>query len=207
MQSAVPFHALPETQLDALSDDALIAYVLAARDAGDAAAARTALRILVWGHYRSVQYKVALRVPREDVDDVACDAIASALTAAFDGTSAGEFRSWLATIVKRRIADYHRKVQRTLDQVVLDPTGGEAGEGAVPWEADESGYVEVQVILQDLLDALDPTHRDVIRLYVFDDRPAGEVAARLDGMTEANVHQIASRFRRDLLRRLEAGDG
>jgi RNA polymerase sigma factor (sigma-70 family) len=203
----LPFRALPETQLDALSDDALIAYVLAARDAGDAATARTALRVLVWGHYRSVEYKVALRVPREDVDDVACDAIASALTAAFDGTSAGEFRSWLATIVKRRIADYHRKVQRTLDQVVLDPTGGEAGEGAVPWEADESGYVEVQVILQDLLDALDPAHREAIRLYVFEDRPAGEVAARMDGMTEANVHQIASRFRRDLLRRLEAGDG
>jgi RNA polymerase sigma factor (sigma-70 family) len=201
------FHALPETQLDALSDDALIAYVLAARDAGDAVAARTALRTLVWGHYRSVEYKVGLRVPREDVDDVACDAIASALTAAFDGTSVGEFRSWLATIVKRRIADYHRKVQRTLDQVVLDPTGGESGDGAVPWEADESGYVEVQVILQDLLDGLDTMHREAIRLYVFEDRPAGEVARRLDGMTEANVHQIASRFRRDLLRRLEAGDG
>lgn len=197
------FHALPDTQLDTLADEALIAYVLDARDAGDAAAAQAALRILVWGHYATVEYKVALRIPPADVEDVACEAIASALTAAFDGESVGEFRSWLSTIVKRRIADYHRRVQRRLKEVPLD----EGGDGTVPWEDDESGYVEVQLILQDLVDALDPTHADVIRLYVFDDLPAGEVAQRIDGMTEANVHQIASRFRRDLRARLEAGDG
>lgn len=201
------FHALPDTQLDTLSDEALIAYVLEARDAGDISAAQTALRILVWGHYATVEYKVGLKVPPADVEDVACEAIASALAAAFDGTSVGEFKNWLSTIVKRRIADYHRKVQRNLDEVALDPTGGESGEGAVPWEDDESGYVEVQVILQDLLDALDETHREVIRLYVFDDLPAGEVAERIRGMTETNVHQIASRFRRDLRARLEAGHG
>lgn len=200
----MPFRPRTQSELDALTDEALIAYVLDARDAGDADSAKSALRVLVWGHWGRVKAKVGLKVPRADVEDVAAEAITSALTAAFDGQSVGEFTSWLNTIVQRRVADYHRRIQRGLREVSVDD---ERGDEALPWEADGSGYVEVRVILQDLMDALEPAHREVVRLYVFDDLAAGEVEERLPNMTVDNIHQIASRFRRQLRERLEAGDG
>ena len=43
-------------------------------------------------------------------------------------------------------------------------------------------------------------------LYIFEDRPAAEVADRVDGISETNVHKIAQRFR-DRINELLAGGG
>jgi DNA-directed RNA polymerase specialized sigma24 family protein len=51
---------------------------------------------------------------------------------------------------------------------------------------------------------LRPDHQHVVDLVVFEDQSAAEAARALDGMTEANVHQIVSRFRRALRSELEA---
>ncbi len=55
--------------------------------------------------------RVALKVPPADVDDVAHEAILSAIRSAFSGESIGEFRAWLNHITSRRIADYHRRLE------------------------------------------------------------------------------------------------
>jgi DNA-directed RNA polymerase specialized sigma24 family protein len=53
----------------------------------------------------------------------------------------------------------------------------------------------------------DPRHRRVIDLYVFGPHSAAEAAELVgDGMKEANVHQISSRFQRRVRELLEGGD-
>ena len=106
------FVPLPDHELHQLSDDALIAYVRDAHGAGTPAAGRRALMFLVFGYERDVKRRLSLRVPREVIDDVAHDALVRAIAAAFDGTSQGEFRSWLHTIVDRTAIDFHRKAKR-----------------------------------------------------------------------------------------------
>ena len=53
----------------------------------------------------------------------------------------------------------------------------------------------------------DPRHRRVIDLYVLGPHSAAEAAELVGGgMTEANVHQIASRFQRRFKELLDGGN-
>jgi DNA-directed RNA polymerase specialized sigma24 family protein len=181
------FRALGEIELARLEDDALIAYVRAARAAGDGSA-RLALAVLVYGHWHNVARRVALKVPPSFVEDVTSDVLVSAIQSAFDGVSEGEFAVWLRTITARRIADFHRR--RAASTVPLDE---------VELEAPEAGVVVLEDALERVLGRLSASHRRVVELVVFEGRPASAV----DGLSAANVHQIASRFRRALREELD----
>jgi len=54
---------------------------------------------------------------------------------------------------------------------------------------------------------LSDDHRRVVEAYVLRGGPARDAADEVGGMSEANVHQIGSRFRRRLRELLEGGDG
>lgn len=201
----MPFDPLPDSDLQRLDDESLVAYGRAARDAGHPAASRRALAFLVYGHERDVIRRVSLRVPRHAVEDVARDALVRAIAAAFDGTSVGEFRSWLNTIIERTAADFYRRAGRRPKETELP--GEHGGEEAL-WEAEpsvesETGAIELRIVIEDTLASLSDTHRQVVELHVFEGRPARDVCATIEGMTEANVAQIASRFRARLRERLE----
>ncbi len=198
------FRELPEHALQNLSDDDLIAYIRGAASTARPEAARTALAILVFGYIDIVRYRVRLKVPAHDVDDVAHGAMLSAFTSAFDGQSVGEFRAWLHRIVARRIADYHRKGRPEV--VPLPDEGDDEQWGEEPSVEPEGEAIDVERAVEQALSGLSEPHRQVIDLYVFEDLPADEAAARVEGMTEANVHQIASRFRKRLRELLEGGD-
>ena len=58
------------------------------------------------------------------------------------------------------------------------------------------------MVIEDLLGELRPDHRRVVELVVFEDQPAGAVASDVEGMSSANVYQVASRFRASLRERL-----
>ena len=81
------FERKPDHELDRLDDEALVAYARAARDAGDPAAAARAIAVLVYGYWSNVERRVRMKVPREHVEDVTADIVASAIQSAFDGTS------------------------------------------------------------------------------------------------------------------------
>ena len=149
---------------------------------------------MVWRYLRIIEGRVGAKVPRHDVDDVVGDVIDSAMKAAFDGISEGEFHNWVHTIVNRRVADYHRK--NRLDTARLPDGSEEVGGREIPQRADE-GVVDVQRAIEAATSELNHLHRQVIDLYVFADMGAGDVAAAT-GETEANVHQIGSRFRKTL---------
>jgi DNA-directed RNA polymerase specialized sigma24 family protein len=182
------FRPLGEAHLTRLDDDALIGYVRAARRVGHPSA-RDALAVLVFGHWHNVARRVALKVPAASVEDVTSDVLVSAIRSAFDGVSEGEFAVWLRTITARRIADFHRRpVAQT---VPLDDVSLEAPDG----------LVLVTDAVERVLGRLSDSHRQVVELVVFEGRGAAEV----EGFSAANVHQIASRFRRALREELDTG--
>ena len=199
------FDRKPDHELGGLHDEALVAYACAARDAGDHAAGGRAIAVLVYGHWPNVERRVRMKVPREHVEDVTADIVTSAIQSAFDGTSAGEFRAWLATITKRRIADYHRRAERTPATVPLVPHPDEAG-APDSASASEEGLVETQDVIERVLAGLGEAHRRVVQLVVFEARTASQAAQEVPGMREDNVHQIVFRFRRAVRRALQDGN-
>jgi RNA polymerase sigma factor (sigma-70 family) len=205
----VSFHPLPDHELHRLTDDQLIAYIRDARDAGDLAAGRRALMFLVYGYERDVKRRLSLRLPPHAIDDVAHDALVKAIAAAFDGSSQGEFRSWLHTIVDRTAVDWFRRAERRPKETPLpsEHAGNDEVWGDEPVTSSHSGEVELRIIIDEVMAELSDTHRQVIELHVFDGLIAREVCDRIDGMTEDNVAQIASRFRAKLRTRLDPETG
>src|SRR6202044_1405406 len=127
----VTFTPLPDHELHQLGDEQLIAYVRDGRAAGELAAGRRALMFLVDGYERDVKRRLSLRLPAHAIDDVAHDALVRAIAAAFDGTSVGEFRSWLHTIVDRTAVDFFRRAERRPKESMLPSEHiGEAAGGA-----------------------------------------------------------------------------
>jgi RNA polymerase sigma factor (sigma-70 family) len=186
---------LDESRLQRLDDDTLIDYMRRAREAGHASAA-LALAIIVYGHWSNVERRVRLKIPSQHVEDLTGDVIADAITSAFNGTSVGEFRSWLATITQRAIADFYRRGPgRAKTEEISDDRAAPSDEGAV----------EVRDAIARVLAKLRPDHARVVDIVVFEDGSAADAACEVPGMTEPNVHQIVSRFRRALREELDPG--
>jgi RNA polymerase sigma factor (sigma-70 family) len=222
------FRPLTETELTALRPDELISYHHEARRLGRHDEARTALGILVWGFMDRIRYWVSRSIPQDQVEDVAEEVIASALVSSFRGTEVRQFGAWLRRIASRRAADFLEARSRGPERVPL-PEEHEGDEdiwgrgGEVPDPTQE--IVERSVVSQ-ALDELSDAHRRVVELagaadLGFEQRPAKETAEMVtdqlsaelgDPMTDVNVHQILSRFRRRVVHILEAdnrvrGDG
>ena len=79
--------------------------------------------------------------------------------------------------------------------------------GDEPFVDSESGAVELRIIIDDVLGTFNEKHTQVIELHVFGALPAVEVCDRIEGMSEDNVAQIASRFRAKLRARLDPDTG
>lgn len=207
--SLAAFRELPEHGLSGLSDDQLIDYLRAAREAGRHDAMKTAIAVLVFGYHDTLLNRARLKLPETDVADVVAEALISAIASAFDGSSVGEFKSWLHTILSRRIADYHDARTRTPRTAALP--GEHAGDDEVwgdePSEPFEGDALHARGCLETAYSELDrDSHRAVIDLYVLRAHGAAATAELVgEGMTEANVHQIASRFQRRFKELLEEG--
>lgn len=201
------FRPLPDLDLQHLTDEQLVAYIREARDVGQLVEGRRGLAILVSGYERNVKRRLSIKVPSYVVDDLAHDALVRAFAAAFDGSSIGEFRSWLHTIVDRTAADFFRRAERRPKETILpsEHPGEKDAWSAEPSIDGEAGAVETRIIVEDVLDTFSETHRAVIEHHVFDGLTASEVCDRIDGMSEDNVAQIASRFRAKLRICLSAG--
>jgi RNA polymerase sigma factor (sigma-70 family) len=205
------FEELPEHRLAGLSDDQLVDYLRRAREAGRHAAMRPAVAVLVYGYWDNLVNRARLKLRTDaDAEEVAAEAVASAIASAFDGKSVGEFRSWLHTILSRRIADWWEAREQKLDKTRLpsEHQGDDEVWGREPSVGFEGEALFARDCVRRALDEIDDLrHRRVIDLYVLAPHSAAETAARVgDGMTEANVHQISSRFQRRVRELLEGGD-
>jgi len=195
--------------LNKLADEKLIAYVRQASAAGDAAATRRGMSILVYGYAAIVRARVTLHVPRGAVEEVADEVLVRAVGSAFDGSSTGEFRSWLNTITERAIADWYRRRERRPSETPLpsEHAGSDDVWGAEPASDDEAGAGRLRMVVDEVIAQLNDEHRRVVELHVLDGLPAAEVCQRVDGMKRDNVAKIASRFRKRLSETLRAAEG
>jgi RNA polymerase sigma factor (sigma-70 family) len=202
------FRELPEHHLQTLSDEQLIAYTRTAREAGRHGAMKPAIAVLAYGYWDTLVNRARLKLPESDAEQVAGEALESAIASAFDGSSVGEFRSWLHTILSRRIADYWQKRERTIPTRPLPQPGDEEFAGREPEVGFEGDALHAQECVRQALEEVEnPLHRRVIELYVFGPHSASEAASLAgEGMTEANVHQIASRFQKRVKELLDEGD-
>jgi RNA polymerase sigma factor (sigma-70 family) len=203
------FRELPEHRLNELSDEQLVDYLRAAREEGRHGAMKPAVAVLVFGYHDTLRQRARLKLPDYDVEDVVAETIASAIASAFGGSSIGEFRSWMHTILSRRIADYHDARSRSPKTTPLpgehereDEIWGQ--EPSVPFEGDaQHARDSIRVAYEELEE---DRHRRVIDLYVFGPHSASETAELVgDGMSEANVHQISSRYQKRVKELLEEG--
>lgn len=193
------FRELPDHRLQALGDDELIAYTRAAREAGRHEAMKSAVAMLAYGYWDNLVNRARLKLPESDAEQVAAEALESAIASAFDGRSIGEFRAWLHTILSRRIADYWQKRERSVptETLVSEHQGADEVWGAEPSVGFEGEALHARECVQRALEELPPAHLEVVRLYVLGPHSATEAARLAAGaVTEANVHQIASRFQK-----------
>lgn len=201
------FARLSQSELAGLGNETLVDYVAAAREAGERAAEKEAVGILAYGFEPTIRTWVRMRMGSapQDVDDVVMEVLQSALRSSFEGKVVGEFGAFLKTITSRRVVDYFRERGR---QLAMSPLGSEhEGDdgvwGGEPFTEDDPTAMEVLELVDRVLGERNEQHRQVIRLYGPEvagcqDLPAEEVAARVDGISVANVHKIWSRFKRDL---------
>ena len=187
-----PFRPRNQHDLEHLDDDELVAYLREAAAAGHPSA-DLALAMLAFGHEATVRMRVRLKnVPPQDVEDVTAEILFKALTSAFDGTSGGQFGAWMNRITQRAIADYFRRGPGRCRSEPLQDRDLEApGEHAV----------ELEDAVSRTLAGLNREHRRVVELALLEGFAPGEI----DGVSQANVHQIVSRFRRALRGQLDAG--
>ena len=208
--SLTAFEELPEHHLSELSDEQLVDYLRAAREAGAHEAMKPAIGILVYGYWDVLVNRARMKLPPADVEDVASEAMFSAIASAFDGKSVGEFRSWLHTILSRRIADHleGRKRRPQTTELATEHDGSDDVWGDEPAEDFEGDALFASECLKQAYAEIEnDDHRRVIDLHVLGPLSAADAAVEIgDGMSEANVHQIASRFQKRFRELFDEGD-
>ena len=201
-----PFRELSEQELALLTDDELIAYIRGARTARRPSAATLALQMLVFGYWDTLVARAGLKLPVSATEDVAAIALESAIKSAFDGESIGEFRSWLHTILARKISEYYRSREGKpkLVPLITEHAGDEDVWGEEPSvEPADGTLVDLRRAIERAYTELGTGHQAVVDLYVFSEYSASEASAQT-GEGENNVHQIGSRFRKRVKAILEA---
>ncbi len=212
--SARPFHRRSDLELAEAGDEALVDYLVAAREAGDAQETAIALQLLVFGRMRFVESMVARKVPDHAVDRVAGEAMFSVMKAVFDGESVGQFVNLLRRVTERRIADYWGS-SRALGREAATLDDDEERRTAVDVSEEVQGVLTrgvVDAVIEDEFPRAD--HQRVIDLAVFGDLPTREVVDQVNEdfpgldppMSANNVDQVKSRFRKALRAALDDGD-
>lgn len=206
----ISIRPLGDAELARLGDDELVAYAVRAREAGDDAGADRALQIFAFGLEDALRAFVRNRLDSHGdaaIEEVAERALEDAIRSirSLRGETAPEARAFVFKIARLRVVDYHR---RGRVQTAPLEAGAEAG-------GSDADATDTALVLEGALAELRPDHKLVVERFVLSGYSARETAElvrrRLDGqvddsMSEQNVHQIGSRFRRDLRARLEEAE-
>ena len=207
-----------------MGDAELIDHAVEAGAAGEAESAERALQIFAFGMEGPLRAMVRNRLDSHGdtvIDEIAERALEDAIRSIhrLRGQTPQEARAFVFRIARLRIVDFHRSGRVRTEPIDTDPDA-DRGAGAEA-EADglrvegESDAVDTALVLEQALAEMREDHRAVVELFVVSGHNAREtaerVASRFDGrlddsMSEQNVHQIGSRFRKDLRRRLEGAE-
>jgi RNA polymerase sigma factor (sigma-70 family) len=203
------FQPLPDHALARCDDQALLAYITAARGADIAHESTRGLWHLVDRHVDRVKARLRLRVPDHLLDDMTHDVLVDAIEAALAGRKIENLNAWLNRVIENTRAEFYRgkhyrQLQHDREAASLD-RDDDAGKPAPAREEGvegDYGAAELRDLIVQLLGDRSDTHRAVIELYIFEDLTAKDVTAQT-GESENNIYKIAERFRTDLRELLE----
>ncbi len=150
------FKERPEHELNGLSDEKLIEYIKAAREAGAQDALITGLGVLAFRYWDNVQRRVRMKIPTDDVDDVTSEIITNAIASNFSGGSVGEFKQFLNRITERRIADFYRRRESRPETDPLPEEHEEDDEVyggfVISPDGDHAGEIQVRLVFGERID-------------------------------------------------------
>ena len=138
-----------------------------------------------------------------DAEEIAQEAFVEAYFRLDTLRHAGKFGGWLHRIVANTAVSWLRRRKCT---VSFDETASISGDGELfkrynrseaPTPHDLLERKEEEDLLRRAIDALSPTHRDIIRMFYYDDRSYKNIAARLT-TSEAAIKSMLYRARRRL---------
>ena len=203
LMSSGRFRILKDWEINALDDDAVIAYAVEARRRGHPDAHDLAIDLITFRHRGRVSRRLRLAgLATDKIEDATADVIARAIGAAFDGIAPGQFFKWLDRITQYAFVDFFRapRSRTGVDEVGFaddldDDDGFWPAQG---WEDFPHEQIEAQDAVGRALDTLDnDLHREIIELFVLRDLPAKQVAEQLATSVD-NVSQVKLRFMKAL---------
>lgn len=201
------FRRKSEIEQANLTDEELIAYAVDARKADQHDTFTAAVREFVGRRMGLVSYWVSKKAHGFEAEEIVGNALASMITSAdkIKGSSAGEMVEWMRAVTARRIADYYRAKEKDPTMVPIDDQPADDGEWVEPTGGapDETGRVEVRILLEQVLAGLDEVKREVFEMRIagYTAKETAELS-RDPGMTPANVDQIFSRCKKKLSKEL-----
>lgn len=212
--SARPFFARSAHELYVMSDDDLVAYIVAAKRSGAVDDATTGVNMLLFRHEGRMRRQVHNELPAhlrhfsETVEEWVLERVVrSALKLGVTGEHMGEWVNWWKTAVSRQVISFFRSAQGQAlereqewpdmraaagDDGVADTVGVELDVDAL------AGSLDYRAALDAALAALNDKHRKIVDAAYFQDQASKDVGAEF-GETVANVDQVKKRFK-ELLR-------
>jgi RNA polymerase sigma-70 factor (ECF subfamily) len=187
---------MPGPERDADSDDALL---VAAARRGD----RAAFGALYRRHARLVQAVLLARVAPDSVADLVQDVFLQAMGRLDSLRDAAAFAPWLATIARRRAADWRR---RRRDTVSLDETPEEAGAEHADHAEDALSRTRAEAAVA-IIAALPEAYRETLLLRFVGGLSGPEIATRTGlthGSVRVNLHRGVAMLRERLERKVDA---
>ncbi len=151
----------------------------------DASTARSGAQP-IWAHFvDGLRAFVAARVPSQDAEDVAQEALLRIHKSAGSVKNPQRTQAWVYTVARRAIADFYRSRRPTevADSVelesVVDPSAAVA-EKLATWEGDHSVHEEVLTWLRPIAEDLPPGYREALLMADFEGRTQRQVAEALE---------------------------
>ncbi len=142
--------------------------------------------------------------PSAHRDDILQECLISIVSSVsqFDRVDGGSFRGWLRTIVRRRVADFHRHrpPEFPASPGVIENVAGAVTEPklAEEFETEEQALADLRARALELVrQSIDPRTWEMFWEFAVESRPASEVAKQF-GVSAAGVRMAAGRIRKRL---------
>ena len=131
--------------------------------------------------YRRMRYSI----PEADVEDVTQEVFIAVVRSLKEFRGDSKFRTWLYTLMSRKIADYYRRRDPADFQVKSSLEDDETDTIAMIPDGTSFSSVDDGILVRQALQQLPPRYQEVILLRFADDLPFLEIAGRLDQSLEA----------------------
>ena len=164
-------------EIDGQTDETLVRCA----QQGDVTAFNTLYERYLNVVYRRVRYSI----PEADVEDVTQEVFIAVIRSLKDFRGDSKFRTWMYTLMSRKIADYYRRRDPVDFQVKNSSDDDEMDEIAMIPDGTSYATIDDMILVRQALKQMPQRYQEVILLRFSDDLPFLEIATQLDQSLEA----------------------